>query len=272
MNINVKLLPINILRTPIFSILKVKFKAMKRILPVIVLFSLTFSLNAQQTGQLVSYNNAADNGVTDALYLYALGSIDDAKKKSTYSSENIEGSPYLSNDFAQAPIYYGSENAGTLFYRYNAYNEEIEIKQQNLAEEAIKALGRDKKIKIIVNGKAMSFKTFIDKTGKTQNGYLTLLQDGDYKLYKRLNVTFKEGKKAENTFVKNTPARFSQFEEYYLEAEGSNKIEEIELSNKKLLNLISGNQQSALKDFMKENKIKLKDENDLYTVFQFLNK
>lgn len=226
---------------------------------------------AQTTGQVVSYSNAADNGVTDALYLYALGSISDAKEKSTYTNQRIEGSPYASNSFTPTTVYYGSEPAGKVYYRYNAHNQEIEIKQQNLENEPVRALGRDKKINIRVNDKLMSFKTFIDKKGKTQNGYLTLLKDGKFKLYKRLNITFKEAKKAENSFTKDTPARFTAFTEYYLESQDGNKIEEIEFSTKKLLNLVDAEERESVKQFIKQNKIKLKDEQDVSKVLDFLN-
>ncbi|MBT8186226.1 MAG: hypothetical protein HKP24_12105 [Croceitalea sp.] len=242
---------------------------------LLILFCLTMAttvLNAQTTGQVASYNaNTADGGVSDALYKYALGSISDADNKTKGFDDSIEGSPYMSNNFSQTSIYYGDEKEGDLFYRYNAYNEEIEIKQQNLIDEPIRALGRDKKIKIMVNGKPMSFKTFIDKNGNTKNGYLTLIKDGEFKLYKRLNVTFKEAKKAPNSFVKGVPARFTQFTEYYLEVDGGNRIDELEMNNKKLINLVTDDKQSALKKYLKENKIKLKDESDIHQVINFLN-
>jgi len=117
----------------------------------------------------------------------------------------------------------------------------------------------------------MSFKTFIDKNGVTQNGYLTLINNGKFKLYKRLNITFKEAKKSTNSFTADVPARFTQFTEYYLESENGKRIDELELNNKKFLNLVESSKQESVKKFIKENKIKLKDENDIQTVLNFLN-
>jgi len=229
-------------------------------------------MSAQTSGQLPSYNaNTADGGVSDAFYKYALGSISDANEKTSYKDENIEGSPYKQNAFVQTTVFYEDDNLGKVYYRYNAFNEEVEIKARNSEEEPILGLGKDKKIKVMVENRPMSFKTFIDKSGNTKNGYLTLVQDGTYKLYKRLHINFKEVKKAPNTFVKGKPARFIQSTEYYLESEDGLKIAFLELNKKKLLKLVDGEKQSTLKSFLKEQNIDLKEEKDLNKVIQFLN-
>ncbi|MDT0540551.1 MULTISPECIES: hypothetical protein [Croceitalea] len=229
-----------------------------------------FSLNAQTSGQVATYTTGV-GAQTDGLYNYAMGAISDKLEKLSYEDSTIEGSPYKANTFMPTQLYYGDEAIGQVYYRYNAHNQEIETKQQNLDQEPIRALGRDKKIKLMVDGKPMSFKTFIDKSGNTQNGYLTLLRDGKYKLYKRLNIVFKDAKKAPNSFVKGTPARFTPFTEYYLESEDGKRIDEIELNTKKFLNVVGSENRESVKQFIKENKIKLKDEQDVYAILTFLN-
>jgi len=232
----------------------------------------TLSVAAQFTGQPANYTaNSADGGVSDALYNYAMGAISDKNAKASLIDDSIEGSPYMSNTFSSGKLYYGDELVGDIYYRYNAYNEEMEVKQSNLENERIRGLSKDKKIKLVALGKPMSFKTFVDKAGNTKNGYMTLLADGDYKLYRHLKVTFKEAKKAENTFVKSTPAKFSQFTEYYLEHPDGKRIDQIEMNSKKLMQLVEANKSDDLKAFLKESKIKVKNENDLYQIVNFLN-
>lgn len=232
----------------------------------------SFGLNAQTSGQVATYTAGGGvSGASDALYNYAVGSISDKDSKTSLIDDSIEGSPYMSNSFAPGQLYYGNELVGNLFYRYNAYNEEVEIKQNNVEGETIRGLGKDKKIRLIALGKSMSFKTFIDKNGNTKNGYLTLMYDGEYKLYKHLKVTFKEAKKAPNSFVQGTPAKFSQFTEYYLESADGKRIDEVELSNKKLIQLVGGDKANELKSFLKKNKLKVNNENDLYKVMEFIN-
>ena len=243
---------------------------MKRII-VFLVCSISFgAVFGQTSGQIATYTPGV-GAQTDGLYLYAMGDINDKMNKLDYEDGSIEGSPYMSNSFKPGQLFYGEEALGNIYYRYNAYNEEIEIKQTNSENEPIRGLGKDKKIRLVVDGKPTSFKTFVDKSGNTKNGYMTLLSDGNYNLYKHLKVTFKEAKKADNSFVKGSPAKFSQFTEYYLEKPDAKRIDEIELSNKKIIQLVSGEKSDELKVFLKENKIKVKDENDLIKVVNFLN-
>ncbi|MBT8186227.1 MAG: hypothetical protein KJO73_00905, partial [Croceitalea sp.] len=133
------------------------------------------------------------------------------------------------------------------------------------------SLQRDKNISIRNNGKPMSFKTFIDKKGLTQNGYLTLLSDGKFPFYKRTDVKYTEGQKAQNSFVKAIPARFSKFTEYYLELKDANRIDELELSNRKLIKLVPNDIKEGLKAYLKENKIRINDEEDVFLALEYLN-
>lgn len=246
-------------------------KLMKTLFSTLVALFLVAFTFAQTTGQIANYGSSAVSGAENAAQINALlGPMTDAKEKTTVDLDNIQGSPYTSNVFIPTQLYYKDENYGTMFYRYNAYNEEIEIKQQNLENEGIRALGRDKNLFIMVNGNPMSFKTFIDKKGLTQNGYLTLLSDGEYKFYKRVDVKYTEGQKAQNSFVKAIPPRFSQFTEYYLEVPGVNRIDELELSNRKLIKLLPADKQELVKSYLKENKIKVKDEADVIAVLKWL--
>lgn len=227
---------------------------------------------AQLAGQPPNYSSNAGGGAyTEALYQYAKGSIDESNKKTNLSNGSIEGSPYLSNSFVATTVFYDNENQGKVYYRYNAYNEEIEIKQQNLDAEPIRGLSKDKKIRVIVNNKPMSYKTFIDKKMNTKNGYLSLLIDGKYKLYHHLKVLFKDVKKPSNSFEKIRPAKFSQKDEYYLEDINGKKISQIEFSNKKILELVLSEHKEALQKFLKNEKLKLKSVNDLHKVINFLN-
>lgn len=244
---------------------------MKNLFSILTMTFIVIVAQGQTTGQLASYTVNADRGITDALHRHAIGSIADGITKSTYTDDSIEGSPYLSNAFSKTTVFLGNEDIGKLYYRYNTFNEEIEIKQQNIAEEPVRALDKNKKINILVDGKPMGFKTFIDKSGKTKNGYLTLLRDGKFKLYKRVNTSFKEAKKAPNSFTKDTPARFTQFTEYYVELEGGKTINYIDLKNKKVLEMVDGKRQSELQSFLKNQRIKIKNEQDITKVIDFLN-
>lgn len=243
---------------------------MKKVIALFSCLLIINALNAQTSGQIATYTPGV-GAETDGLYLNAMGSISDKMEKLDYTDETIEGSPYQSNTFAPGKLYYGEEAVGDIYFRYNAYNEEIEIKQNNTETAPIRGLGKDKKIRLVANGNEISFKTFVNKRGNTKNGYLTLVSDGEYKLYKHLRVTFKEAKRAENTLVNGTPAKFSQSTVYYLGSPDGKRLDEVQLNNKKLLELVDKSQQNELKQYLKENRIKVNDVNDLSKVLNFLN-
>lgn len=229
---------------------------------------------AQYSGQIAS--NLSSGGDTNAgvsaqiSMLLGPATQRDGKRKKNYDS--FQGSPYVADVFLPSTLFYKDENLGTIFYRHNALNEEIEIKKSNIEEEGERGLARDKDISILVNGKKMSFKTFVTSKKRTLNGYLITLKEGKkYDLYKRTHVKYTEAQAAANSFTKAVPARFAQFTEYYFQKEGVNRMDEIPARNGKLLKLLDNDSKSKLKTFIKENDLNIKNETDLIKAFEFLN-
>jgi len=244
---------------------------MKKILFTLMLASSTICFG-QYAGN-ASSNMSAGGGVGAQGAIYDLmGPISERNKKNEDRYVDFQGSPYISEDFLPATIFYGNENVGSIYYRYNALNEEIEIKRYNNDELPVQGLSRDKKISILSNGNRMSFKTFTTSNNNTVNGYLTTIIDGKtYDLYKRNYVKFTEGKPAPNSFVKAVPSRFTQFTEYYFQKEGVNRMDEIKLKNRHLLKLLDKDTEAKLKAYLKANDLNIKNEPDLLKAFNFLN-
>ncbi|MBO0343398.1 MAG: hypothetical protein VX798_13840 [Bacteroidota bacterium] len=224
-----------------------------------------------QTFGTVNASQVSGTSGNSASISYLLGDVNSQKEKRKEKESDIQGSAYTTDVFLPGKLYYKDDFESDVFYRYNAYMEEIEIKSSNTPNSPVSGLRRDKNINLrSVDGKIFSFKTFIDNSGLTQNGYLTLLSDGKYKFYKRVDVKYTEGQKAQNSFVKAIPPRFSQFTEYYLEVPENNRIDELVISNRKLLKLLPADQRDTIKTYLKENKIKLKDEADVIQVLNWL--
>lgn len=243
-----------------------------RILTLASLVLTTSTAIAQFSGQVATNMSAggAAQGATAGAISTLLGPVSDANSKRQINWEEFQGSPYTSNNFLPTQLIYKNEDMGTVFYRYNALNEEIEVKE-SLLQEGIRALGRDKNIAILNDGNPMSFKTFIDKNNNTLNGYLTtLVQGGKFTLYKRIRVKYTEGAPAANSFVKATPSRFAQFEEYYIQEEGVNRIDELNQRKGQIYKLDAA-RKDEIKAFMKENNLDVKDQADLVQIVQFLN-
>ena len=211
-------------------------------------------------------------GATAGAIATLLGPISEASQKRTIEWESFAGSPYTENEFKPAELFYKDEKVGPVYYRYNALNEEIEIKE-SLVQEGLRGLSRDKNLILKVNGNPMLFKTFIDKDGKTLNGYLTQLVDGkNFDLYKRTRVKFTEGSKATNSFVKATPSRFSQFEEYYIQKTGVDRIDELVPKKGKLYKQMDSDQKAGLNAVISENELDLDNDKDLMSIILYMDR
>ncbi|GLU43834.1 hypothetical protein [Allomuricauda sp. NBRC 101325] len=214
-------------------------------------------------------------GGSQSLINNSVGGITDQYDKLSKQTgiNDFQGSPYLEDKFQSTEMFYGTEAQGRIYYRYNAYNEEVEIKNSFLPEEEARSLNKDKALSVMLDDKfPLSFSTFIDAKGNTLNGYLALLNEGDnFKLFKRTRVKFTEGQKAQNSFVKAVPNRFTHYVEYYYQPKGANRIDEIPTKNKKLIKMVDEPFKSKLSKYLEESELNIKDEADLIQVFEFLN-
>ncbi len=237
-----------------------------------IVFFTFLGFNAAFGQSLGSVFNVGGVGGTSAGLNYLLGPLEQRKEKLTEKERGIIGSAYTSEIFLPGKLFYGDDFEGNIFYRYNAYNEEIEISDVNLPGANIRTLNRDKKIRLItVNGNTIQFKTYIDNKKLTQNGYLTQLREGKYNLYKRIDVKYTQSQSAQNSFIPAKPARFTQFTQHYLEVEGRNRLEELELSKRKLFKLLPPEVVEDVKAHIKENKIDLKNEYGVFKIIDYLN-
>lgn len=138
------------------------------------------TLQAQYSGQVpTNMGGASQNAAAGAAIANFLGPVNEAyQKRREIDLDKFQGSPYTSNTFAPTILKYNDEVVGNIYYRYNALNEEIEIKKTSSEDEPYKALVKDKEVSLLINAKPLSFKTFVTEKNETINGYLTLLQKG----------------------------------------------------------------------------------------------
>ncbi len=248
---------------------------MKKSITLVFSLFATIAMSGQTTGQLATYNSSrGDGGISDAMVSYSAGSMSEKySQKDILDDNDIQGSPYTSSNFSPTPLYYKDEKVGNIFYRYNALNEEVEIMKANVEGETIRSLARDKELNIRPNGKKMSFKTFVTSKDRTTNGYLTELVNGEeYDLYKRIQVKYTAATASQNSFVKAIPARFTKFTELYMQKKGVSRMDEVLPKKGQVLKLVDDSKKAAAKQFLKENDLNLKNEADMITFFEFLNK
>ena len=104
---------------------------MKKSIFFILALIATTHINAQMSGQLANYNSTeGDGGASSAMTRYATRTLSDEYTNNDFlKNGNIKGSPYTSNSFSPTTLYLKDEKIGDIYYRYNALNEEVEIKK-----------------------------------------------------------------------------------------------------------------------------------------------
>ncbi|QCX01082.1 hypothetical protein FGM00_13510 [Aggregatimonas sangjinii] len=203
--------------------------------------------------------------------LHALVKDDDGLVR-TYVGAEI-GSAYEDETFAPGKVFYGDDELGEVYYRLNAYNNEIEIKK-SLGEDEEKqlALIKNAEVRIVAPDREIYYLPFTDENGTRIEGYLTLLKKGEhFTLYRRIRKKFTPPKAAENSMVNSTPSRFTDYTEYYLERKDASSIVEMPIHKKKLGKLFSQEQAPKIKAYFKKHNPDDSIENDVLQLFHFLD-
>ncbi len=186
---------------------------------------------------------------------------------------NALGSPYLVEAFQKGSLFYGEERIGTFYARYNGYNKEIEIKKGNSPNEVEKALLNDKNLKFVFdNQDELRLVSFIDKKGNRLEEYLLTKSKGSkYQLMERPIVTYKEGKKAANSFMLDVPSKFVQRAELYALDLTTNIATQVPTKKSKLIDFFADSEKIQVATLIKKKSLNIKDANHLAQIFDFAN-
>lgn len=184
------------------------------------------------------------------------------------------GSVYINEKFMPCKVYFQDDFIGDFLYRHNAFNDEIEIRSVNLADTTVSSLiiVRNIWVQDGETNKKMGVMTFQNDEETLRNGYLyPVVNEGKYQLYFKNQVKFTEGTIPANSFVRPTPNRFTHFRRYFLKLEDKEIAFQLEKSKSSLLKHLDKDVRDKAKVFMKENKISMKDEEDLGKLVDYLN-
>jgi hypothetical protein len=163
---------------------------------------------------------------------------------------------------------------GNFYYRHNAYNDEIEIKDTQYMEEEASSLVTQKELRLVdrKDHKELALKVYRNKEGEVRNGYLYKLNKGkNYTLYYKNSVKFTEGTHPVSSMVRPTPNKFTHFTEYYYMAAGSRVAEYLGPRKGDFIDAVKKDLREQLKQYVKNERISLKKKEDLVATFTFLN-
>lgn len=206
----------------------------------------------------------------------ALNWFDDLRNKTArlgmeqeLTLDDIQGTVYDNEEFVKGYIYYRYKPYGEYPLRYDAFNDEVELKRG--AGNEIEALFKIEAISCRVNNEKFNFTSFRNFTGELKKGYLITLFGGErYTLYERRTKIFKEGKPAKTSLQNSFPHRFLDEKTYFV-AVGTELPFQIKTSKKDILSLAEVDEKGRLKDFLKQNTINVRDKKGLIQAIMYLD-
>lgn len=191
----------------------------------------------------------------------------------TVDWKKASGSPYLNESFSPCKLYSNNKLIGDFYYRYNAYSDEIELKE-SLSNPQISSLVQNNQFRLSDGSNNYVYNTLVSKKNEYTEGHLNLLEDGKlFSLLRKDFVTFKKGAPAANSMVKATPDKFTNFTEFYYvdKSSGNERAYFLDNNLKNFLNSQKKSEKEKIKTIIKEQNLNTKKEADLIMLFELLN-
>lgn len=242
---------------------------------IVLLIAVSFFLNAQI---LLSQRNSpgtasiARSPLENSAVLKWLNDSNNpqsAKGNQNLDVSSIEGSPYYNEEFIPGNIYYLEKIYGNYPMRYNAFSDEVEI--QRTGSNSLESVYKSMSLSCDIDSEKFVYAKYINQKGVIQEGYLIRLNVSQkYILYQRKSKIYKEGKKAATSMHPNYPPKFEDKYEYFLSTDNEFPVY-FKPSKKELTQLFGQEKASDIKDYIKQNKIKLTQKEDLMKLIEYLN-
>lgn len=217
---------------------------MKKLLNTMFISAFTFGMAAQNLDLPTDYIRNTLSGKNNVKE-YAIGSV------------------YLNEEFKKGEVTIGNKTFDA-YLRYNALNDIFETRSQS---GEIEALMRRPDIKITLNGKNYRIENFIDNNEMSKQRYFVILADEDNLFLKDEGVELQEAEKANTSYEADKPATLKPYEKYYIK-KGDAPAVEVRLRKKDILRKLD---EEKLEKYVKENKMKLKDESEVIQLFTYYN-
>ncbi len=183
-----------------------------------------------------------------------------SKYVATDKYEDIEGSPYFNSTWEVGTI---TLKSGIVLkiesFKYDVY----EAKLLFLKDEKPLYFATPEDIESFTIGS----NKFINLRQKGMNDYYEKIIEGDdFNLLKEYSCTFVQGKETDGITPK-TKDRYKVNSSYYLQ-EGEKDLQKLKFNEKSILE-ITGNRQDEIKNYIKENKLNCKKEEDVIKILDF---
>ncbi len=180
------------------------------------------------------------------------------------SYSNIEGTPYMSEDFKPGEVY----TKDSILYegplRYNIYEDEIEFK----ANDKIYWIAKPQDIVYVKIEKSSFIFIHTDEKKNKKGSYYELLVGGKCQLLLKRNIVFLEAE-ASKPYIDEKAARFQMMKDtYFLQID--NVLPQSITNMKSIKNVIS-EKSSDISKYIKREKISAKEKDDLIKLVKYCN-
>nr|WP_319570781.1 hypothetical protein [uncultured Draconibacterium sp.] len=182
------------------------------------------------------------------------------------SESEIEGSPYLIDEFTKGTIYTSQKiQYNDIPLRYNIYNDEMEFQTP---DDQILAIATPEIVEKAVVGEDTFSNIPYEFGNKVKRAYFILLIEGKLSLYARPEVMYQKPKKAAG-YKEPEPAKFIKRPDvFYLRI---NQQAAVKIESKKDLQNFFTDHQKQIQDFIKKNKIKVGKKDKIIELVQYYN-
>jgi len=178
------------------------------------------------------------------------------------TAANIEGSPFLDDNFVQGEVYVGAKRTAVPV-RYNIFQDWFEYQQggQTLVLEPNKTIE-----KVRMGDKTLVCEKF-EFQGKSKYGYLSLIDTGKVTVLSKKIVKYIPMRKNGALDGSDQPAKYDNGPDVFFYRIGDGPLQEID--NLKSLIASFPDKQEELKQYAKKEKISVKKEKELIQLMRY---
>lgn len=187
---------------------------------------------------------------------------------SNNKDEKALGSPYITEDFTLAKISLLKQK--NYLVRYNAYYDEIEIKNDNNDVFFISKKRGYIVVNIVKENYSYHLFGYLDASNTLDFGYFIKLNDANTLLLKKQIVSLIPKKPNTNGYSEEKPAQFKRQKDKYFIKKGDDNAIELPKNKKDIAKLFPEFEKDIL-SFIKKNEIKTNKEEHLIKLINFIN-
>ncbi len=199
----------------------------------------------------ISFSYSQDYQIRQVMDLYKNNKVTSGEFNKTLTEKDIEGSPYLSDEFINGTIFTTSKYQFVdVPLRYNIYNDQLEFKTP---QNEVQALAAPEIVETVELGDLKMVYIPFSNTKKIRRGFLIVEVEGIASLYSKKEIMFKEAEKSGAYSVAESAKFVKRSDSYYIRV---GLAEAKKVGSKKEVVEIFPDHHGEISTFIKKNKVK----------------